>query len=96
MIAAPSETCRAGDLTPALPGTPAQRSIAIRGPLERGLIAADEPGRRIHHLSLGPHELTPFVVGALDRSGFIPSLLVDSTGASPAPTGEGPGESQPS
>nr|WP_243752058.1 Fic family protein [Leucobacter weissii] len=71
---------RAGDLQPAFPGTASQRSIAIRGLLEKNLLAQERPGGRTYHLNLLGGRLGPLLVRQLDDLGYLPHILKDDAG----------------
>lgn len=68
-------TVRAGDLESALPGSPSQRSHAIRSLLDRGLLVAERPGGRSYQLGLLGDALGPMIVRQLDNVGFLPQIL---------------------
>lgn len=72
------ETIKAGDIVDLVPGTPSQRSVALRELIERRLLVPQKEGGRIYHLSLAPNELTPFIVGQLDALGYLPTILRDA------------------
>ncbi|GAA1753896.1 Fic family protein [Agromyces humatus] len=74
-IAAVTGVVKAADLAPALPGTPSQRSVAIRGLLGRGLLTADERGPRFYRTALSRGPLAPFIVRRLDALGYLPRML---------------------
>jgi Fic family protein len=68
---------KAGDYADLISGSPSQRSVALRGLVERKLLAPQYEGGRYYHLSFGPNEFTPFLVTQLDHVGFLPSILRD-------------------
>ncbi|WP_195760591.1 Fic family protein [Agromyces kandeliae] len=77
-FACDSEVVRAGQLEHLLPGSPSQRSHALRPLLDRGLLKAQRAGGRTYFVSFGPNELSPFIIRQLDREGFLPPLLRDA------------------
>lgn len=68
---------RAGDLVSAVGGSPTQRSLIIRGLLQRDLIRRLKDGGRVYRIRLSPNDLTPFVIGGLGRAGLLPSIMSD-------------------
>lgn len=74
-IAARQGVVKAGDLEPALPGSPSQRSVAIRSLVERGLLLHDDRGQRFYRVSMARAPLGQFVVRQLDELGYLPRLL---------------------
>ncbi len=68
---------RAGDLEEAFPGTPSQRSHAIRSMLDRELLVAIRPNARQYRLNLLNDVLGQVLVRQLDELGFLPRILRD-------------------
>lgn len=66
---------KAGDLADDLPGTPAQRSRAIRELLDQQLLRQSVQGPRFYSLSLSRGPLARRLVRRLDELGFIPKIL---------------------
>jgi len=80
-IALQREVVKAGDLAEALPGTPSQRSVAIRSMVEKGLLRHASQGPRFYRAAIATEPFGPFVVRQLDRLGFLPRILKDDNGA---------------
>lgn len=76
-IAVRQGVVKAGDLEPALPGSPSQRSVTIRSLIERGLLVHDERGQRFYRVSLARAPLGQFVIRQLDALGYLPRILKD-------------------
>ena len=72
------ESIKAGDVSDLLPGTPSQRSIALRSLIERGFLAPVAAGKRSYRLTFAVNEMTDFLVARLDRLNLLPSLLRDN------------------
>lgn len=68
---------RAGDLEPALQGSPSQRSHAIRSMIDRGLLEPEREGARSYQLNLIGNVIGPMIVRQLDVLGFLPKILMD-------------------
>jgi len=76
-IAVRLQTVKAGDLESALPGTPTQRSVAIRSMVERGLLEHDVRGPRFYRVPITSGLIGRLVINRLDDLGFMPSILRD-------------------
>lgn len=76
-IALAKSVVRAGDLEPAFPGTPSQRSHAIRSLLDRGLLEPERPNARSYRLNTANSTLGAFLIRQLDELEFLPSMLRD-------------------
>ena len=83
-IAITKNVVKAGDLASALPGTASQRSVAIRGLIERALLTHDQRGQRFYRVSLARGPLSPFIVRRLDELGYLPRILKDDDGGGSA------------
>lgn len=70
---------RAGDLADVLPGSPSQRSHAIRSMLDRRLLTPERPGARSYQMDVLGDVLGPLVVRQLDKIGFLPAILRGDT-----------------
>ncbi|KRE29405.1 hypothetical protein ASG80_19875 [Agromyces sp. Soil535] len=87
-IAITKNVVKAGDLASALPGTASQRSVAIRGLIERALLTHDQRGQRFYRVSLARGPLSPFIVRRLDELGYLPRILKeDDAGGSARSSG---------
>jgi Fic family protein len=76
-IAAQRTIVTAADLEPALPGSPASRSQAIRRLVDRGLLEREPDSPRKYHLAFSPNDLTIHLVHRLDRVGLLPRILTE-------------------
>jgi Fic family protein len=74
-IAANKTVVKAGDLTEALPGSPATRSQAVRRILDRHLLKPLTEGGRSYQLVFAPNDLTVHIVNRLDAVGLLPRIL---------------------
>jgi len=66
---------KAGDLSEALPGSPATRSQAVRRILDRQLLKPLTKGGRTYQLLFAPNDLTAHIVNRLDTLGLLPRIL---------------------
>jgi Fic family protein len=76
-IAAQRTIVTAADLEPALPGSPASRSQAIRRLVDRGLLEREPDSPRKYHMAFSPNDLTIHLVHRLDRVGLLPRILTE-------------------
>jgi len=74
-IAASKTVIKAGDLSEALPGSPATRSQAVRRILDRQLLKPLTEGGRSYQLVFAPNDLTVHIVNRLDALGLLPRIL---------------------
>jgi hypothetical protein len=74
-IAASKTVIKAGDLSEALPGSPATRSQAVRRILDRQLLKPLTKGGRTYQLHFAPNDLTAHIVNRLDTLGLLPRIL---------------------
>lgn len=70
-----SGVVKAGDLETAIPGSPSQRSRAIRALLDRGLLRQTDGGPRFYVLSLSRGPLASRLVRRLNVLGHLPKIL---------------------
>ena len=68
---------KAADLESAFPGSPSQRSVAIRELVDRGLLVQDDRGPRFYRLALARGPLTPFVIRQLHTLGYLLRIFKD-------------------
>lgn len=66
---------KAGDLETVIPGTPSQRSRAIRTLLDRGLLRQADEGPRFYLLSLSRGPLASRLIRRLNELGHLPKIL---------------------
>lgn len=66
---------KAGDLTEVLPGSPTQRSRAIRNLLDRRLLRHALEGPRFYRLSLSRGPIAQRLIRRLDELGLLPRML---------------------
>lgn len=78
-IALQREVVKAGDLVNALPGTPSQRSVAIHGMVDRGLLVQDSRGPRFYRVPISAPPFGNFIVRQLDVLGLLPTILKDDS-----------------
>jgi Fic family protein len=74
-IAASKTVIKAGDLSEALPGSPATRSQAVRRILDRQLLKPLTEGGRTYQLVFAPNDLTIHIVNRLGVLGLLPKIL---------------------
>jgi len=74
-IAASKTVIKAGDLSEALPGSPATRSQAVRRILDRQLLKPLTEGGRTYQLVFAPNDLTVYIVNRLGALGLLPRIL---------------------
>jgi len=74
-VTANKTVIKAGDLTDALPGSPATRSQAVRRILDRQLLKPLTEGGRSYQLVFAPNDLTVHIVNRLDALGLLPRIL---------------------
>lgn len=76
-IAANKTVIKAGDLSEALPGSPATRSQALRRILDRQLLKPLTEGGRSYQIVFAPNDLTVHILNRLDAVGLLPRILHD-------------------
>lgn len=74
-VAANKTVIKAGDLSDALPGSPATRSQAVRRILGRQLLKPLTEGGRSYQLVFAPNDLTVHIVTRLGALGLLPRIL---------------------
>jgi len=74
-VAASKTVIKAGDLSEALPGSPATRSKAVRRILDRQLLKPLTEGGRSYQLVFAPNDLTVHIVNRIDALGLLPRIL---------------------
>lgn len=70
-------TFRSRDVQYILGSDAPTRSRRLNGMRDRLLVRPETPNGRIYRIRLAPNVVTPFLIGALGRRGFLPEVLRD-------------------